>query len=122
MDLAVDVYPMADCTVVAVDGEIDVYTAPRLREKLAEVSAAGQSHLVVSLEAVAFLDSTGLGVLVGALKRVRAEDGFVRLVCNQERLLKILRITGLAQVFSIYDSVERAVGGGSAGLAASSTG
>jgi anti-sigma B factor antagonist len=122
MDLAVDVYAMADCTVIDVDGEVDVYTAPRLREKLAQVASSGQNHLVVNLDAVGFLDSTGLGVLVGALKRVRAEDGFVRLVCQQERLLKILRITGLAQVFAVYDSVELAVRGGGGGVSASPAG
>jgi anti-sigma B factor antagonist len=122
MDLAVDVYAMADCTVIDVDGEVDVYTAPRLREKLAQVASSGQNHLVVNLDAVGFLDSTGLGVLVGALKRVRAEDGFVRLVCQQERLLKILRITGLAQVFSVYDSVELAVRGDGGGVSTSPAG
>ncbi len=109
MDLSVEVRTVGDCTVVDVDGEVDVYTAPRLREKLTEVAGAGKHHLVIDLDAVDFLDSTGLGVLVGALKRVRAEDGFVRLVCNTERLLKILRITGLSKVFAMYDSVEDAV-------------
>ena len=112
MDLAVDVYAIADCAVIDVDGEVDVYTAPRLREKLAEVASSGQNHLVVNLDAVGFLDSTGLGVLVGALKRVRAEDGFVRLVCHQERLLKIFRITGLAKVFAIHGSQADALAQG----------
>ncbi len=62
--------------------------------------------MIVNLEGVDFLDSTGLGVLVGALKRVRAHEGSLRLVCTQERLLKIFRITGLAKVFPIYDTVE----------------
>ena len=52
------------------------------------------------MEKVDFLDSTGLGVLVGGLKKVRAHDGSMRLICTQERLLKIFRITGLAKVFA----------------------
>ena len=58
------------------------------------------------MEAVEFLDSTGLGVLVGGLKKVRAHDGSLELVCTQDRLLKIFRITGLAKVFVIHDSAE----------------
>jgi anti-sigma B factor antagonist len=94
--------------VVAVGGEIDVYTAPKLRDSLVELINSGHYHLVIDLEGVDFLDSTGLGVLVGALKRVRSHQGSLQLVCTQERLLKIFRITGLAKVFPIYDSVDAA--------------
>jgi hypothetical protein len=55
------------------------------------------------------LDSTGLGVLVGGLKRVRAHDGSLDLVCTQERILKIFRITGLTKVFGIHDTVDEAI-------------
>ena len=61
------------------------------------------------MEAVEFLDSTGLGVLVGGLKKVRAHDGSLELVCTQDRLLKIFRITGLAKVFVIHDSADAAL-------------
>jgi anti-sigma B factor antagonist len=61
------------------------------------------------MEKVDFLDSTGLGVLVGGLKKVRAHDGSMRLICNQERLLKIFRITGLAKVFTIHSSQAEAL-------------
>ena len=64
------------------------------------------------MEEVEFLDSTGLGVLVGGLKKVRAHDGSLQLVCTQERLLKIFRITGLAKVFAIHDSAEAATAAG----------
>jgi anti-sigma B factor antagonist len=96
-------------TVLEVGGEIDVYTAPQLRERLIELVEGGKAHIVVDMEQVEFLDSTGLGVLVGGLKRVRAHDGSLALVCAQERILKIFRITGLEKVFGIYPSVEAAV-------------
>jgi anti-sigma B factor antagonist len=96
-------------TIVKVGGEIDVYTAPKLREQLVELVGAGKYHLIVDMEDVDFLDSTGLGVLVGGLKRVRAHEGSLRLVCTQERILKIFRITGLTKVFPISDTVEQAV-------------
>jgi anti-sigma B factor antagonist len=96
-------------TVLEVGGEIDVYTAPQLRERLIELVEGGQAHIVVDMEQVEFLDSTGLGVLVGGLKRVRAHDGSLALVCAQERILKIFRITGLEKVFGIFPTVEEAV-------------
>jgi anti-sigma B factor antagonist len=58
------------------------------------------------LHKVGFLDSAGLGVLVGSLRRVRAHDGSLDLVCMQQRILKILKITGLTEVFSIYETVD----------------
>jgi anti-sigma B factor antagonist len=95
--------------IVEVEGEIDVYTAPRLRELLIELVNTGFYQLVVNMERVEFLDSTGLGVLVGGLKRVRAHDGSLDLVCTQERILKIFRITGLTKVFGIHDTVDEAI-------------
>jgi anti-sigma B factor antagonist len=95
-------------TVLAVKGEVDVYTAPRLREKLVELVSQGRTRIIVDLEGVEFLDSTGLGVLVGGLKRLRSNDGDLGLVCTQSRILKVFEITGLTKVFAIFDSVEAA--------------
>ena len=103
--------PAGDRTVVVVGGEIDVYTAPVLRERLNDLVGEGKHHLVVDMEKVEFLDSTGLGVLVGGLKKVRAHDGSLSLICNQDRLLKIFRITGLAKVFVIHESADAALAG-----------
>jgi anti-sigma B factor antagonist len=109
VDLSLSTRSEGDRTVVEVGGEIDVYTAPRLREQLVDLVADGKYHLIVDMERVDFLDSTGLGVLVGGLKRVRAHDGSLRLVCTQERILKIFRITGLTKVFPIHSSIDEAV-------------
>jgi anti-sigma B factor antagonist len=109
VDLTLATHEVDGTTIVSVGGEIDVYTAPKLRDKITELVAAGAHDLVVDLEAVEFLDSTGLGVLVGGLKKVRAHDGSLQLVCTQDRLLKIFRITGLAKVFAIHDSAEAAI-------------
>jgi anti-sigma B factor antagonist len=109
VDLSLSTRTVGDRTIVEVGGEIDVYTAPKLREQLVELVNDGSYHLVVDMEGVDFLDSTGLGVLVGGLKRVRAHEGSLRLVCNQERILKIFRITGLTKVFPIHGSVDEAV-------------
>ena len=110
MDLVLNEYSAAPGrTVIAVSGEIDVYTAPRLREMLIRLVDEEKYHLIVDMEGVEFLDSTGLGVLVGGLKRVRSHDGGIDLVCTQGRILRIFRITGLNKVFNIFDSVEEAL-------------
>ncbi|GAA4671312.1 anti-sigma factor antagonist [Nocardioides nanhaiensis] len=106
MDLTLETRDAGGRTIVSVGGEIDVYTAPKLRDKITELVGAGVYDIVVDMEAVEFLDSTGLGVLVGGLKKVRAHDGSLQLICNQDRLLKIFRITGLAKVFVIHESAD----------------
>lgn len=109
MDLSLTTRVVNDRTVVEVAGEVDVYTAPKLREVFIDLVAQGTYHIVVDMERVEFLDSTGLGVLVGGLKRVRAHDGTLRLVCTQDRILKIFRVTGLTKVFPLHRTVDEAV-------------
>ena len=109
VDLTLATNEVDGATIIAVGGEIDVYTAPKLRDKITELVADGVYDIIVDMEAVEFLDSTGLGVLVGGLKKVRAHDGSLQLICTQDRLLKIFRITGLAKVFVIHDSADGAL-------------
>jgi len=109
MDLRLDVTERDGWAVLAVGGEVDVATAPRLREQLIGLVNQGSHRIVVDLTAVDFLDSTGLGVLVGALKRVRTHDGDLSLVCDEPRILKVFEITGLTKVFAMYADVDQAV-------------
>ena len=109
MDLKLGHYAKDGIEVIDIRGEIDMYTAPRLRELLIDLVSKGHYQLVVNLDKVGFLDSTGLGVLVGGLRRVRAHDGSLDLVCTQQRILKIFRITGLTEVFGIYETVDQAI-------------
>lgn len=115
MDLGLDVKERNGWAVLSVQGEVDVYTAPQFREQLIQLVDQGQRSILVDLEGVEFLDSTGLGVLVGGLKRVRSHDGDLALVCTQRRILKVLEITGLTKVFTIYDTVDAAVAGNGQG-------
>ena len=112
MDLRLDVTERDGWAVLAVGGEVDVATAPRLRERLIELVNNGQHRIVVDLSDVEFLDSTGLGVLVGALKRVRSHEGDLALVCTEPRILKVFEITGLTKVFTMHLSVDEAVAAG----------
>jgi anti-sigma B factor antagonist len=109
MDLGLEVEEKDGAAVLSVKGEVDVATAPRLREELIGLVTKGHQHIVVDLEGVEFLDSTGLGVLVGALKRVRTHGGELHLVCTSSRVLKVFEITSLTQVFPIHASVGEAV-------------
>jgi anti-sigma B factor antagonist len=109
VDLKLGHYARDGIEVIDVQGDIDMYTAPRLRELLIGLVSKGHYQLVVNLDKVGFLDSTGLGVLVGGLRRVRVYDGSLDLVCTQQRILKIFRITGLTEVFGIYETVDQAI-------------
>jgi anti-sigma B factor antagonist len=102
MELDIRTERDGDVCVVTLEGEIDVYTAPRLKVVLAEAIEDGCANVIVNLEKIAFIDSSGLGVLVSALRRARERDGVVRIVCTRDNVLKIFRITGLDKVFPIF--------------------
>jgi anti-sigma B factor antagonist len=95
--------------VVAVTGDVDVATAPELREHLYQRIDAGTHSVVVDLTAVDFIDSVALGVLIGVAKRIRAVEGRLALVAPHERLLKVFRMTALDRVFIIRPTVEDAI-------------
>jgi anti-sigma B factor antagonist len=109
MDLEVETSERDGRTIIALRGEIDVYTAPRLRQTIVDLTDAGALHLVVDMEKVDFLDSTGLGVLVEGLKRLEGQEGSLAVVVTQSKILKIFDITGLNKAFAMYDSVDEAL-------------
>ncbi|KQR17107.1 anti-sigma factor antagonist [Cellulomonas sp. Leaf334] len=109
MDVRVTSRDVGSRTVVEVDGEIDVSSADALRDQLSELLERDRTDLVIDLRAVRFMDSTGLGVLVGTLKKVRLAGGQLQLVIDSERLLKVFRITALLQVFTVHDTIEAAL-------------
>lgn len=111
MDLHVEVTQHGDWSVLRVDGEIDIATAPRLREQLIALVNEQRYHLVIDMETVEFIDSTGLGVLIGALKRVRAHDGDLQVVLTDSRILKVFEITQLDTIFTINATLDAAVAG-----------
>ena len=96
------------CAVLAVSGEVDLATAPQLREALTGLVADGHTQVVVDLTATEFLDSTGLGALITGLKRVRARGGDLRIVCTSPRVCKVFEITSIDKVIPMYGSVDEA--------------
>jgi anti-sigma B factor antagonist len=95
--------------VIALAGEVDLYTAPEFKQQLLDVIGQGAKNVIVDFSDTTFIDSTTLGVLVGGVKRIRTNDGQLSLVCSDRNITKIFEITGLDRVFTIHGSREEAV-------------
>ena len=108
-DLRLEATERDGVAVLAVFGEVDVATAPQLRQMLVETASAGHQRVVVDLTQVEFLDSTGLGVLVSGLKRFRTFGGDLTVAGAQARVRKVFDITGLTNVFGLHETVDDAV-------------
>lgn len=106
----VGVYAQNNFDVVEVCGELDLATSPQLREVLADLLGRGHARLVVDLSQVSFIDSTALGVLVGAHRSTRAQGGSLALASPDRRCLRTMEITGLTSVFDLQPSVAAATG------------
>jgi anti-sigma B factor antagonist len=109
MHLQIDTARRGGFTVLRPQGDIDVATGPALKDCITETLVAGGVHLVVDLQDVEFIESTGLGALVGGRRRAEAVKGSLTLVCTEDRLLQVFRLTGLDKVFAIFDTVDAAV-------------
>ncbi|MBO1766124.1 MULTISPECIES: STAS domain-containing protein [Allobranchiibius] len=101
--------PETDPLVLNVQGDLDATTSPVLRAELARLMAARNARVVLDLRGVPFLDSTGLGVLVGRLRSIRLAGGDLVLVIDNERVLRNFAITGLNKVFQIFSSRDEAL-------------
>ena len=98
-----------DRAVLRIDGDIDAWTAPQLRERVRDLAGSGTVHLIADLRGVGFLDSAGLGALVAARKELRSRAGSLMLVAGPGRVVQMLRITGLADAFALHSCVLEAV-------------
>jgi anti-sigma B factor antagonist len=92
-----------DTWLIAVEGQIDLYTAPELKSATLRAIDGGAKDLVVDLTETTFMDSTALGVLVGAMKRVQPLGGSISIVCPGEDLRRLFEIAGLAGRFEFHD-------------------
>jgi anti-sigma B factor antagonist len=95
--------------IVSVSGEVDLFTAPEFKQRVMTPIAAGVDRVIVDLMETAFIDSSSLGVLIGAHRRLKARGGRLIVACNGETIVKTFRITGLDGVFQLVDSVEAAL-------------
>lgn len=95
--------------VVAPTGELDLYTCPDLETELTRVISNGAARVVVDLTQITFIDSTALGVLLGALESLRTQDGRLAVVSGDEAILRVFEVTGLHRIFELHGSRAEAL-------------
>ena len=120
MDFAIDHHLEGDIAVVEVSGWIEISSAPQLRDTLITLIDEGHLHLVLDLSSTVFLDSTGLGVLVGLLHRLRSRDGSFAIAGAKDRVYQAFHISKLTQVLTLTDTVEDAIAAINVGAASTS--
>lgn len=108
-DLKIDTRLVDGKPVLDLTGEVDSYNSPKLRETMVSLIDAGNPDLIINMTGVDYIDSTGLGTLVGGLKRASEKNGAIRLICPNEQIYKVFNITGLVKVFSIFDNEAAAL-------------
>ena len=110
VELRVTSRSQGDHVVLALAGEIDLYTAPKLQSELTSALAGKSAHLVVDMSAVEFCDSTGMNVLLAANRLATERGGDLTLAAPRASVRKILEVTGLESVFTIHDDVPAVTG------------
>ena len=100
--------PAHDASLLSVEGDLDLASAPSLKWALADVQSAQGHHVVVDLSKVGFIDSTALGVLVGAKRRLSA-TARLAIVCADANVLRIFELTGLLGTFELFSTLELAL-------------
>ncbi len=113
MDLLIDIKKEENKSIVNLSGEIDVYTAPKLREAILPLTEGENNVIEVFFDGVSYMDSTGLGVFIGALKSTKENNSTLRLVNLQERVLRLFKITGLDEIIDINSTIGGKNGNGS---------
>ena len=105
----------ADTHIVSVAGEIDLFTAPEFKQRVSAPIDEGRTHVIVDLTETTFIDSSSLGVLIGAHRRLRRLEGALVIVCSNDAIVKTFRITGLDGVFTIVNTLDEAFNGDAVG-------
>jgi len=111
-DISIRVHVIDGLHVFELAGSLDIATSPTVRAALTDTSERGDHRVIVDLTKLEFLDSTGLGALIGGQRRAKEFGGEVGLVQKDGQILRLLRITGLLNVFAVYPTLEDAVGDG----------
>ncbi len=107
--LGLDTRNVAGVPVLAVSGEIDIYTAPLFKQAVVKVVAEGNNHVVIDLSEVTFMDSSGFGTLLGATRRLRPSGGGLHLAHANSTIQRMLRLTRLDSIIDVHDTVDDAV-------------
>ena len=97
------------CAVLRIEGDIDAYAAPQLRDRVTDLAGHGTVHIIADLRGAGFLDSAGLGALVGSRNELRSRGGSLTLVALAGPILQIIRMTGLGGDFAVHSCVPEAI-------------
>ena len=98
-----------DCAVLRIDGDIDAYAAPQIRDRVTGLAGNGIVHIIADLRGAGFLDSAGLGALVGSRAELRARGGSLTVVASTDRILQTMRIAGVSDAFALHSCVPDAI-------------
>lgn len=109
MDLQISVRKSDSTPIIELTGEVDAYTSARFREVMLDIIDTEGANLIIKMTDVEYIDSSGLGALVGGLKRATERNGKIVIVCDKPQVKKVFEITGLEKVFPIYDTEESAL-------------
>lgn len=108
MNINVKTENIEDMSLVEIEGEVDTYTSSKIKQDILKI-VENNSKLIISLEKVKFIDSTGLGILIGILKKVKEKEGEMVIVSPNSYINQIFEITGLFKVFKIVENVQQAI-------------
>jgi anti-sigma B factor antagonist len=109
MELGIDVRDAGDVTILDLKGELDTYSCPAVRDTIVRLVDEGKKQVLLNMAGVEYIDSAGLGTLVGGLKRATEHDGILKIEHANEQLQKVFNITGLVRVFEQFDDERSAL-------------
>ena len=110
LDLKIDIRHEATIPIVNLAGEVDVYTYPQLKTTIKEIIESGNKQMIINLEEVKYIDSTGLGVLANGASQIAKDKGYITIICNKPQIKKIFDVAGLTKAnFKIYDNEKVAI-------------
>jgi anti-sigma B factor antagonist len=101
--------PGPQTAVIALSGEVDLYSCPEFKEELLRVIGTGATLVVVDLTETTFIDSTALGVLIRGVERLKAQDGRLVVACSDPNIVKVFEVTGLDRIFTVHRSRDEAL-------------
>lgn len=108
MNISVKTEKIDDISLIEIDGEVDTYTSSKIKQDILQV-VEQTPKIIISMEKVKFIDSTGLGILIGVLKKVKEKEGEMIIVSPNSYINQIFEITGLFKVFKIVENTQQAI-------------
>lgn len=97
--------------LIRLSGELDIHSVPEFKQDVLSLLEQGCNDVIIDLDELSFMDSRGLGSFIGILRNVKEKQGSLRLICSNRAILTIFQRTGLNEIFSLYDSLDKAVAG-----------